>query len=108
MLRDFVYIEDVAATLVMAATGAPLRLPVDIGTGLATLIGDVARLLAAHCGAPLPSVTGQYRFGDVRHAACDITATRRALPDWRPHTELPRGLPLLIAWVERQSELCVA
>ena len=102
MLRDFVHIDDVAAALFVAATGAALSAPVDIGTGHAVPIGNVARAVALHYGSPPPVITGRYRFGDVRHAACDIGPTLRELPDWRPRLELEPSLEQLITWIESQ------
>ena len=102
MLRDFVHIDDVAAALFVAATGAGLSAPVDIGTGRAVLIGNVARAVALRYGSPPPVVTGQYRFGDVRHAACDIGPTLSELPGWRPRLTLEGSLERLITWIEAQ------
>ena len=102
MLRDFVLIDDVASALVAASRGPCLTHPLDIGTGQARAIGDVARMVSDWYGAPPPRVTGQYRYGDVRHAACDISASLACLLGWRPKFALDEGLPLLISWIEMQ------
>ena len=104
MLRDFIFIDDVAAALVAAARGPRLAAPLDIGTGVAFPIGEIARKISDHYRAPAPCVTGQYRYGDVRHAACDISATLLALPDWRPRFSLDQGMLRLIDWIETQLE----
>ena len=108
MLRDFVHIDDVAAALFVAATGPGLSAPVDVGTGRAVSIGDVARAVALRYGSPSPVVTGQYRFGDVRHAACDIGPTLRVLPGWRPRLKLEGSLERLITWIEAQLSAAAA
>lgn len=100
MLRDFVFIEDVAAAFHAAiAANLPGTTRFDIGSGAATSIRAAAEILAAHYGAPTPHVTGQYRLGDVRHASCDLADTLHQLP-WKPSWPLDRGLPELCNWID--------
>lgn len=102
MLRDFVLIDDVAAAILRAVDRqtAP-AMPQDIGTGKPTSIAEMARHIAAFYGAPAPHVCGKYRYGDVRHAACDIEATMAEL-GWQPRYKTEQGLEVLIAWVNTQ------
>jgi dTDP-L-rhamnose 4-epimerase len=103
IVRDFVYIADVVDALVAAIRrpAAPLR-RIDIGSGTPTTIGDVARQIAALCGAPEPVVVGKFRDGDVRAAQCDIGAAADEL-GWRPDWTLQRGLPALLDWIDEIS-----
>ena len=55
--------------------------PYDIGSGEATSILDLAKITAAHYGAPDPQINGKFRDGDVRHASCTIEESAAAL-DW--------------------------
>ncbi|KQP13574.1 NAD(P)-dependent oxidoreductase [Pseudorhodoferax sp. Leaf267] len=99
MSRDFVFIDDVAAAL-LAALDAPTGGFVhDVGTGVAASIRQVAELIAERYGSPAPVVTGQFRNGDVRHAACDIQDTVKSLA-WRPQVDLRTGLNLLCDWID--------
>lgn len=107
MLRDFISIDDVATAVLEGILGPPIGSPVDIGTGNARSIGELARIIAAIYGAPRPKVTGQYRFGDVRHAACDIVPTKNVLAGWEPLRSLEDGLQDLIAWIETQQPQAV-
>jgi len=101
MLRDFVFIDDVA-TAILASLESPAEdVALDVGTGQATSIAQVAEYMAERYGAPAPHQSGQYRFGDVRHAACDIAPTLNAL-DWRPHWDLHKGLGALCTWIDAQ------
>ncbi|GAB3016954.1 epimerase/dehydratase [Nocardioides flavus (ex Wang et al. 2016)] len=103
--RDFVYIDDVVDALVAAIARKPadhVRI-VDVGSGVRTTIGDLAREIAAYHSAPAPHVTGQYRDGDVRHASCDVEATLRQL-DWRPRVSLRDGIAELQRWIATQLE----
>ena len=101
--RDFVYIDDVVSALVAAIAHKPADhvRTVDIGSGVRTTIGDLAREIAAYHSAPEPHVTGQYRDGDVRHAACDVQRTLDEL-EWEPRWTLAQGVAALQDWIESQ------
>lgn len=94
--RDFVHVRDVAAAVARATT-APLPsgicLPLNIGSGTVTTVGEVARLLSVLVDGPPPRVTGQYRLGDVRHITADSAAARRTL-GWGAELTLAQGLAL--------------
>lgn len=104
IVRDFVYIADVIDALYAAVEkpAAGLRL-VDIGSGVATTIHDLARKIAAICGAPEPTVVGKFRDGDVRHASCTIELAKAEL-DWRPKWSLEDGLHALLAITGQRPE----
>ena len=98
--RDFVHIDDVVGALAAAIAHKPadhLR-TVDVGSGVRTTIGDLAREIAAYHSAPEPHVTGQFRDGDVRHASCTVEATLRQL-DWQPRVSLRDGVAGLQEWI---------
>lgn len=98
--RDFVYIDDVADALVSTMIAPPSTgaRTLDVGTGQRTTIRDLARIVANYYSAPAPTVTGQFRDGDVRHAACDIDNTLTNL-DWRPRWSLDAGVAALQKWI---------
>lgn len=98
--RDFVYVDDVVDALVKAGINdLPHGATVDIGTGEAVSILDVARLLIQSLGIknePL-TITGQFRVGDIRHACADIHAAQDLL-GWKPNVSVANGLALLANW----------
>jgi dTDP-L-rhamnose 4-epimerase len=101
MLRDFVFIDDVAdAVLRMVDIAALPSHPLDIGTGGATSIADLAGRVAALYRAPAPFVCGKYRYGDVRHASCAIDDAKSQL-DWMPRHGVDEGLARLTNWIDR-------
>ena len=63
-----------------------------------TTIHELARQVAAICGAPEPIVVAKFRDGDVRAARCDIQAATAEL-GWRPGWALEDGLRTLITWI---------
>lgn len=102
IVRDFVFIDDVVDAL-FAAVQAPadVRRQVDIGSGAATTIHELARKVSAICGAPDPVVVGKFRDGDVRAASCDIEPAKIEL-DWSPKWSIEDGLVALLDWIAKQ------
>jgi dTDP-L-rhamnose 4-epimerase len=98
--RDFVYIEDVADAFVAAIEAGPdaSRPTLDIGTGVAHTIEDMARAIAAYYEAPDPVVNGKFRDGDVRSASFDISLTLTTLY-WTPRWDLEAGVAGLQTWI---------
>ena len=103
--RDFVFIDDVADAVVAAISAPPegASRTVDVGTGARTTIRDLATVIADFHTAPAPHVTGQFRDGDVRHAACDVARTTEEL-DWRPRWSLAEGVSDLQGWIAAQLD----
>lgn len=103
IVRDFVYIRDVAEAIV-AALDAPVRdvqAPYDIGSGEPASILRLAGIIAEHYGAPEPAINGAFRYGDVRHASCNIDRSMAAL-DWKPAILLQEGVEHLCEWIDDQ------
>ncbi len=101
--RDFVYIEDVASALVIAARdGVPSTMAYDVGSGVKTSINQLAALIAEIYGAAAPHINGKFRHGDVRSASCTISRTEGEL-HWQPRTDLRKGITALCAWLDAQS-----
>jgi dTDP-L-rhamnose 4-epimerase len=71
-IRDFVHVRDVAHANVLALTaGDPVPGALNVCSGTPRTVGDLARELAREVGGPEPTVTGEFRLGDVRHVfAC--------------------------------------
>jgi dTDP-L-rhamnose 4-epimerase len=101
IIRDFVFIDDVAAAVIAGTLDSPATAhPYDIGSGQPTSIMRLAKIAAAHYGAPEPQVNGMFRDGDVRHASCTIEESISEL-GWSPKVMIEEGLPLLCDWIDR-------
>ncbi len=101
IIRDFVLIDDVARAIVLdLQSEAGVGRVFDVGTGVRSTIGDMARIIAAHYGAPEPQVCGKYRNGDVRHAYCDPQAAKEAL-GFQAEFSLEDGLLRLCDWIDQ-------
>ncbi len=98
--RDFVLVADVVEAFAAMGRAAEMpRVVLDIGSGEAATIHDVARRLLALMGddADRTRVTGAFRPGDIRHAVADISEARAHL-GWTPRHDLEAGLAQLVDW----------
>jgi dTDP-L-rhamnose 4-epimerase len=81
-LRDFVHVRDVARANVLALT-APVSVTgaINVCSGVPRSVGELASTLhaVAFPGAPGPTVTGEFRLGDVRHVFADPARAAREL-----------------------------
>lgn len=102
IVRDFVFIDD-AVDALAAAVQRPSTEPrcLDIGSGAATTIHELARNVAAICNAPEPTVVAKFRDGDVRAAGCTIERAENTL-GWHPKWRLEDGLHALLKWIDDQ------
>jgi dTDP-L-rhamnose 4-epimerase len=98
--RDFVSVHDVVDAIVAALdTPAADGLALNIGSGAARRIGEVARAAARAVGRDglEPEITGRFRRGDVRHCTADVTRARTLL-GFAPRVAWEDGLAELVAW----------
>jgi dTDP-L-rhamnose 4-epimerase len=102
IVRDFVYIDDVVDALFAAIQRpAPGSRCLDIGSGIATTIYELAQQIAALCDAPEPMIVAKFRDGDVRAARCDIKLATKKL-EWQPKWTLEEGMRALLGWIGGQ------
>jgi len=101
--RDFIHVRDIVqANLRAMETDRADYQAVNVGTGVATSILKVARLLAEGLGKAIePQIVGRFREGDIRHCYADISRAR-ALLGYEPTIPLERGIVDLIAWAREQ------
>jgi dTDP-L-rhamnose 4-epimerase len=102
--RDFVHVSDIvqANLLALEKDGADYQ-AVNIGTGRATSVSEIARLISEGLSKNLqPEIVGKYREGDIRHCFADISRARRLL-GYEPKVSLEQGIPDLLGWVREQD-----
>jgi UDP-glucose 4-epimerase len=88
--RDFVYVGDVAAAM-LAAAGSPTGGVYNVGSGVATTIGELHRLCAETARVEQEPRLAAGRPGDLRHSVIDPSRAAGEL-DWRAETALAVGL----------------
>jgi dTDP-L-rhamnose 4-epimerase len=94
-LRDFVHVRDVARANVLALTSAePASGPFNIASGTARTVLEMADAVAGALGeadGPSPTVTGEWRAGDVRHIVASPQRAREVL-GFSAREDFARGL----------------
>lgn len=96
--RDFVHVRDIvqANLLVMREPRADYE-AFNVGTGRATSIGQIARLLAQRYDIQVqPELSQKFRAGDIRHCVADIG--KLAALGFAPSVTLEEGLTELVTW----------
>ncbi|HEU4625311.1 MAG TPA: SDR family NAD(P)-dependent oxidoreductase [Steroidobacteraceae bacterium] len=102
--RDFVHVRDLAQACVLALETDAADVALNIGSGNAYTIIEIARRLARVLGRESiePQVSGRYRAGDIRNCYADIARATEVL-GYRPRIALDDGLAELGEWLA-QSE----
>jgi len=103
--RDFCYVGDVARANLLAATTDGLDgLPVNVGSGQATTIREVAGMVADTLDVRIePVVRGEIRQGEMRHLTSDIS--RAACIGYEPRVGLEDGIRRYLAWIRTQGNV---
>ena len=103
--RDFVHVRDVARAFRLALEQrSAVGHVINIGSGHAYAIADVATMLAQAMGVPhlTPDIMGKARSGDIRNCFADISKARDLL-GFEPRYRLEDCLGELADWV-RQAQ----
>ena len=102
--RDFVHVSDIVqANLKALETDDGDYEAMNVGTGRATSVREIAQILAKGLGKELePEVVGKYREGDIRHCVADISTAKRLL-GFEPRVALEDGLVELVDWVRGEK-----
>ena len=103
--RDLTYVGDIARANLLAADGAAWDgRPVNIGSGRATSILELATLLCTELDASVePLVSGEYRSGEMRALVADISRARNG--GYNPSVELSEGLRAYLDWARGQGNV---
>jgi dTDP-L-rhamnose 4-epimerase len=103
-MRDFVSVHDIVqANLLALERSESDGEVINVGSGTAVRIRDVAELLAAALGKTIkPVVSRKYRAGDIRHCYADISKARRLL-GFEPRVSQKQGFSELATWLAKQQ-----
>lgn len=99
-LRDLVYVGDVCRIVKSALLdGVESDEPVNLGTGRATSIIEIAEALQSVLGRPLPRRFEPARWGDVPYSCAAVQRLCDLFPRFEP-TPLLDGLAATVAWAQ--------
>ena len=101
--RDLCFVEDIARANLLAAESDKLDgLPVNVGSGRATSVRDLAGIIAQQLGVNMaPIARGEFRPGEIRSLISDIS--RAATMGYAPSVTLEEGIARYIAWIRAQG-----
>lgn len=101
--RDLCFVEDIARANLLAATNDKLDgLPVNVGSGRATSVRDLAALIAEQLGVSIePVARGEFRPGEIRSLISEISRIRTI--GYEPSVSLEEGIARYIAWIRTQG-----
>ena len=103
--RDLCFVEDVArANLLVAESDHLDGLPVNVGSGRATTIREVAEMVAEALDVKIePLLRGEFRPGEMRHLTSDISRIRKV--GYEPRVDLMQGIEKYIGWIQAQGDV---
>ncbi len=102
--RDFVSVRDIVQALLLSADeDAAVGKALNVGSGRAVTVREVAQTLARVLGTDAePEVTGKYRVGDIRNCWADISLAREVL-GYEPTVSFEQGMEELVGWLREQE-----
>jgi len=103
--RDLCFVEDIArANLMVAMTDALDGLPVNVGSGRATSVRDLAGIISDKLGVKMdPLARGEFRPGEIRSLISDISRIRTI--GYEPQTTIEQGISRYIDWIKTQGKV---
>ncbi|HEV2620123.1 MAG TPA: NAD-dependent epimerase/dehydratase family protein [Acidobacteriaceae bacterium] len=101
--RDLCFVEDIArANLLVGTTDKLDGLAVNVGSGHATSVVDLARLIADELNIDIaPIARGEFRPGEIRSLISDISRIRTI--GYEPQVTLQQGIRRYLDWIGTQS-----
>ena len=103
--RDLCFVEDIARANLMVATTDKLDgLPVNVGSGRATSVRDLAGIIADQLGIAIaPIARREFRPGEIRALISDISRIRTI--GYEPQTTLEQGIARYVEWIKTQGSV---
>jgi len=102
--RDFVHVSDVVQAIALTLQEKPRGFQaINIGSGVATSVMDVARQLRSLLSSTSElKISGDFRAGDIRHCYADLSQARKNIK-FTPRIDLETGLSRFVSWVGTQA-----
>jgi UDP-glucose 4-epimerase len=103
VVRDFIYVEDVAEAFFLAATTVVASDVVNIGSGRGTSVNEIIDLVRRVTGRPLRAKYTPSRKFDVPANVLDISRASTML-HWKPVTSLQDGIARCYEWAHSRVD----
>jgi dTDP-L-rhamnose 4-epimerase len=103
--RDLCFVEDIARANLLVGTSDKLDgLPVNVGSGRATSVRDLAGIIADGLGVKIaPLARGEFRPGEIRSLISDISRIRTV--GYEPQVTIEQGIAKYLEWIGTQGEV---
>jgi len=103
--RDLCFVEDIARANLLVGTSDKLDgLPVNVGSGRATSVRDLAGIIADGLGVKIePLARGEFRPGEIRSLISDISRIRTV--GYEPQVTIEQGIARYLEWIGTQGEV---
>jgi dTDP-L-rhamnose 4-epimerase len=103
--RDLCFVEDIArANLLVAETDKLDGLPVNVGSGRAASVAEIAKIIAGKLGIDIaPLARGEFRPGEIRSLISDIGRIRTI--GYEPQVLLEEGIGRYLDWISTQGAI---
>ena len=103
--RDMCFVKDIArANLMVAETDKLDGLPVNVGSGKATSVRQLAEVIAGQLGVDIdPLARGEFRPGEIRYLTSDISRIHSI--GYEPQVSIEEGIGRYLAWIKTQGEV---
>jgi len=103
--RDLCFVEDIARANLLVGTSDKLDgLPVNVGSGRATSVRDLAGIIADGLGVKIePLARGEFRPGEIRSLISDISRIRSV--GYEPQVTIEQGIARYLEWIGTQGEV---
>ena len=100
--RDFVYIDDVVNSLILAAESSKAAGGIfNVGSGVPTTVKTVAESLIKLFDKDIPiKVSGNFRLGDIRHNFACLNSINSEL-GFKPSISFEEGLSKFVEWAKK-------
>ena len=101
--RDLCFVEDIARANYLVGTQDKLDgLPVNVGSGRATSVRDLAGIIADTLGVKIePLARGEFRPGEIRSLISDISLAR--MIGYEPTVSIEQGIARYFEWIKTQG-----
>jgi nucleoside-diphosphate-sugar epimerase len=95
--RDFVFVDDVVRTNVLAAESDASGVAVNVASGSRITINELVERLNDALGTDIDPIHDDPRPGDIRHSGADLTLANQEL-GYEPTVEMDEGLRQTAEW----------
>lgn len=106
MIRDFVYVEDVADIIIKSIYYEKTFLKtINLGSGVPTSLIELVHTIGHHLNKkPHIKFSGRFRLGDIRNAVANIDCLRNIFDNWSP-TAITKGMQQYVQWYTKQEHV---